>query len=238
MGSTLSTMTLVLLCIVPGTVRAGSLVELGDRVFLVGEIPRATQVEPDFLPLNDVDWLHDILDRDPMLGPMRVVFLASEARTPPDLLFSERGIPGDYGNSDLVPKEYRVPELRVEVSSSDAPGFTHYLAMEKGNRPSWLSTCFVRHPAEDDRSTLSTCGISSAYPYDPGLLLTLRIYGPPEPDEIGAIFPGAAERMVEILTCLDVTEDVPATDDEARLRLSQLIADNPDLRDCEIPYRS
>ena len=72
----------------------------------------------------------------------------------------------------------------------------------------------------------------TVYPPDMNISVGLRMYAPPFAKDIASVFPAMAQRAVEILTCLDVTSDIPVSDAEAALRLAELQAAHPDLRGC------
>jgi hypothetical protein len=206
-------------------------VEIGTRIFLVGEVPWETKEEPDFLPINGVDWVYEIMQADPVMGPRRVVFYLDGGGSSLTELLSNGWREAHYGNQDLVPEAFRIEGLTVEVHEDDLPTFVSYLILDDDDAPTWKAGCTYRYPP-DDRSEFRGCTMMVTYWGDHGLDVGLRIYAPPYLSEVGESFPALAARMVEILTCLDVTNDPPATDVEARTRLATLRAENPELRGC------
>jgi hypothetical protein len=214
-------------------VAQGSLatVEIGTRTFLVGQIPWETEEEPDFLPINGVDWVYEIMQADPVMGPRRVVFYLDGGGPSLTELLSIGWRERHYGNQDLVPGEFRIEGLTVEVRAEAPEPYASYLILDDDDAPTWKSSCAYRYPP-DDRSEFLMCTMMVTYWGNHGLDVGLRIYAPPYLSEIGDSFPALAARMVEILTCLDVTDDPPGTDADAQMRLATLRAENPELRGC------
>ena len=209
-------------------------VEIGSRTFLVGQVPWETEREPDFLPLNGVDWVHEIMDADPVLGPRRVVFFIGDGRPSLRTLLANGWREAHFGSQALVPEAFRVDGLVAEVSPDDPPPFTSYLYLDRDEAPSWMARCTARYPPRADLGAFMSCKTKTTYPADPDISVDLRMYAPPDLPEAGTAFPALAARMVEILACLDVTDDPPATRAEADARLDALRAANPELRGCEV----
>ena len=208
-------------------------VEIGTRTFLVDQVPWETERQPNFLPINGVDWVHAIMDADPIMGPRRVVFFIHDERPSMRQLLSQGWRERHFGRQDLVPEAFRVDGLTVEVNPRDPPPLTSFLYLDDDDAPTWKTSCTFRYPPED-RSEFSGCSMMTTYPADPDISVNLRIYAPPYVAGIGESFPALAARMVEILACLDVTDDPPATRAEAEARLDRLRAENPELRGCKL----
>lgn len=207
-------------------------VEIGSRTFLIGQVPWEYEVEENFLPINGVDWVKAIMDADPVMGRRGVVFYLQDERNSLSEHLAQGYTERHFGNTELVPDSMRVEGFRTEVNPDLPQPFERYLYLDPGDDPDWMTTCSLDRPVDVVNGKFSYCLMTVTYPEDRGLSVGLRIYGPPPKSEIGTAFPALAARMVEILTCLDVTEDTPATPSEGHARLTLLRAENPELRNC------
>ncbi|GIT93171.1 hypothetical protein JANAI62_36850 [Jannaschia pagri] len=207
-------------------------VQIGTRIFLVGQVPWETEYDPTFLPINGVDWLDELMEADPVMGPRYGVFVVDGDRPSLTYLLATGWRESHYGNQALVPEAFRIEGLTIEVRSEAPQPFASYLILDNDEAPTWQAQCTYRYP-QDHRSEFSGCTMMVTYWGDHDLDVALRIYAPPYLSEIGESFPALAARMVELLTCLDVTDDPPANDTDARARLATLRSENPELRGCD-----
>ena len=207
------------------------LVEIGERTFLGGQLPWETAERPSFLPLNGIDWVHNIMDADPVLGPRATVFFIDDDRNTLSDLLSMGWNRKHYGSEEAVLDPFRIDGIKVEVDGDAPQPFISYLFMEDGPAPSW-KVSFSYRRLQDERSELSYCSMLTIYPPDMNISVGLRMYAPPFAKDIDSVFPAMAQRAVEILTCLDATFDIPASQSEAAMRLAELQAAHPDLRGC------
>ena len=78
---------------------------------------------------------------------------------------------------------------------------------------------------------LNICSVVIVYPYATNIVLNGSRIRPGTISEYGLNFRAIAERMLEIVTCIDITENQSA---ELPNDLSQLLEGNPNLTDCRI----
>ena len=107
------------------------LVTLNTPTFDLGTDVSKLRRDPDFVPMNEIDWLGPILDADPLLGP--VVFyleMADPSMVSASFLWEwERGpdLPGNgwnyfYKYSQNIPERFRIPGYEARANTEDGLG--------------------------------------------------------------------------------------------------------------------
>lgn len=206
--------------------------EIGSRTFLVGDVPWQHEVEEDYLGISGVPWIKEIFKNDPVTAPRRVVLYLSDKRPSLFDMVEQNWMNYDFGNTELVPEELRIDGLHIEVNPEHPQPFASYAYSDDSDDPTWISYCNFPLPYDGAAERLSYCLMTTGYQPDQDIKVGVRIYGPPPLSDLGTAFPALAERVAKILTCLDVTDDIPATPAEGHARLARLRAENPELRDC------
>lgn len=185
----------------------GHLVVLNTRTFDLGIEVSKMRRDPDFVPMNEINWLKPILDTDPALGP--VVFHLKMAR-PSNKTASwlwEWGDVAEDGTlasfhkfSGDIPELYQVPGFETRTSHENGKGSVAILPREADAE--FSLECMPDNKTGDP----NFCVLVASYPPDPLIYLKARLYYPP-PDMIrSAPLHAIAARMREIAYCLDVTE--------------------------------
>ncbi|SLN73690.1 hypothetical protein [Ruegeria meonggei] len=174
-------------------------IRLGSRVFYTGEEIPSVGVEPNFIPLNRIDWLNEILGTKPTLKNT-VIHIDLLNRTS-EFLWSPTGPSDAYIHPEPVPEHLRLPGYTVNSSSENSLRLL-YLTPKTSNKQFALGCS-----AERDSKTFEYCGLTARYPLDPRIIILTRIYHPPPVDELAAFFEDIAEISVGIALCLDVTDE-------------------------------
>ena len=78
---------------------------------------------------------------------------------------------------------------------------------------------------------MTNCSVVVVYPYATNIVFNGYRYRPGTVAEYGSNFTAIAERMLEVVTCIDITDDQDA---ERPIDLSQLLESHPNLTNCEI----
>ncbi|EEE37699.1 hypothetical protein RKLH11_1535 [Rhodobacteraceae bacterium KLH11] len=173
-------------------------IQLGSRQFYTGEEIPSIGAEPDFIPLNRIDWLNDLLSANPILD--NTVIHIKKLNQTSDFLWSPTG-PGDvYIYPEPVPEHLRLPGYTVNSFSKNSVRLL-YLTPKSSNKQFALGCS-----AEKDSETYEYCGLRARYPLDPRIIVLTRIYQPPPTDELIEFFDDIAEITVGIALCLDITD--------------------------------
>ncbi len=199
---------------------------VASRLFLAPGLSSRYDDSPDFLPLTELDWIEEVEEADPLLGPQGTVLHVRKLPSPPALLLSDEGIPGRYQSHDAVPEALRFDGLDVRTSAT-VPNPQIFTFRPNVPEPDFVLTCM-----DPDLATgvFDFCQMLATYPLDPAITLKARFYRPIPIAELAPQLPAIAARMREIALCLDVTEAPPSAPEAA---LAALLEVNPTLSGCE-----
>lgn len=201
---------MILLCFAVGLLTAHALqaddehhaIQLGSRVFYTGEEIPSIGTESDFIQLNRIDWLNDLLKAKPLLNNT-VIHIDKLNRTS-DFLWSPTGPGGRYLFAEPVPEHLRLPGFTVNSPGENSVRLLHLTP--KTSIKQFALGC----SAEKDSETFEYCGLTARYPLDPRIIVLTRIYQPPPIDELVEFFDDIAEISVGIALCLDITDQQDA----------------------------
>lgn len=219
----------VAVLLAPGSARAQSdpshLVTLNNRTFDLATDVSKMRRDPDFVPMNEIDWLAPLLDADPLLGP--VVFhlkVADPSTKSASWMWRWEGSltegPGygqsyDYKYVDNIPVRFQIPGYETRSANDDGLGPVMMI-------PTDIAADYSVMCSPDRQSgKIIICIIIAAYPPDPLIYLQARLYAPEPWDKTREELDDIVARMREIAYCLDVTdralelapEGVPKTSD-------------------------
>lgn len=203
----------------PGTVQVAS------RLFLVGEVPSASDTQEDFLPLTRVRWAWRMIQDDPVLDG--AVIQIERKPSPPAFLFSPEGITNQFPDTVRVPDALQIEGYDMATNAGAVA--REFLVRPDVPQPDFLVTCAAADDiSEPDR--LNLCVLLASYPLDPAITLEAALYFPPPFAVLHERFEPIADRLREVALCLDVTDSPPA---DPKAALAALLAANPTLEDCE-----
>lgn len=195
-----------------------NLVTLNTRTFDLGTDVASMRRDPDFVPMNDIDWLDPLLDADAVLGAT-VFHLAvmDKSNKSADALWSFDGFFGkDFQYKQNIPERFVIEGY--ETRSYHQSSFGRLMMIPLDPTADYSVTCDV----EPNTDRVMYCGVWASYPPDPLIFLKARLYFPAPWNERRQQFGAIAARMREIAYCLDVTD-----------KSLELLADGtPKLTDC------
>lgn len=181
---------------------AAQTVELSSRTFWLGQRPSTMNGYPPFFALQRIPWLLKFLDADPVLRNT-VIHVELTLNPVSDTLREDRRGYVPLGGDKLDPR-YDLPGYRIVGGPVDRawhPTSLRYL-------PQWSGAGFdVTCGVDNERGALRFCLLLADYPPDDRIRLKARLYFPDLPSESPGRFREVAERMLELVYCLDVTED-------------------------------
>ncbi|MBL4917173.1 hypothetical protein [Szabonella alba] len=177
-----------------------NLVRISNRIFDLRmnatRLPRSS----DFIPLNRVPWLRDLIGNDPILDG--IVFHIQQTWVPADFLWAFPG-PGDLHRSrEGIPDRFIFDGYDTMASEPGGSGRSYMFVPDDPAEP-YSIRCGTRTGRLDE---LSVCFLTVAYPPDNMIFLHARIYSPEPLEDLRGNFAAMAKRMREIAYCLDVTE--------------------------------
>lgn len=173
-------------------------VQVSSRTFYVGEIPEATRKDPDFLPLDRIDWIQDILDADPVMN--RTVFHIFERRYDVRTEMAATDNSLVYGRYNVRLPDERAPEGFMAFATRLENPTIIRLVPKSALIPFSVICGYDRN-----LESIHFCTANSSYAYDRAIDLRSRLYFPGDYLENGDFFRDVARRMHEIAVCLDVT---------------------------------
>ncbi|MFT6606009.1 MAG: hypothetical protein ACJA2X_001185 [Halocynthiibacter sp.] len=194
-----------------------TLIQLNSRTFDLRTDVRNLRRGPDFIPLTEIKWLSDLVDRDPYLEQ---TVLHIQARTQPISMTWPSVTPDKaYPLTENIPEFMAVEGFQTR--SSHPKNFS-FILLPIDNPSDFYVSC---SGSETDKS--SFCAVLVAYPPDSEIRLMARVYNAKPPFNFREI----ANRMREIAYCLDVTDRLSADGASPEALVDHKI-DKPDLRDC------
>jgi hypothetical protein len=182
------------------------LVTLNTRTFDLGIDVSEMRRDPDFVPMNEIDWLSPILDADPFLGP--TVFHLK--MTDPSNKTAESqweyqngkgvGFARNHVYNSNIPDRFKIAGYDVWSYHEDGLGPVVMIPTEPD--ADYLIKC------DQDRKSgnVDFCLVIASYPPDPLIYLQARHYSPENWEETSEELDDIVARMREIAACLDVTD--------------------------------
>jgi hypothetical protein len=177
------------------------IIRMNVRVFDVGVDPALLRRDPDFIPLNRIPWLEKHLDKDPLLKSL--VIQIRVLNHPADHLWGFPG-PGKIFSHEVTLAEHLILE-GYSVKSASPDVMNHLLFIPKDDTQSFSVSC---HVDRQDSSEFSFCSVAAAYPPDPQIFLSMRIYDPQQLDDFPRQLIEIVKSVRKIVYCLDVTDGI------------------------------
>lgn len=213
------------------------IMHVNGREFLMGDLhewPKGTDdYSVDFMVRSSI-WLRDFLHNDPVLMYQDFKIrrtrdssftgrksLAQQMEMTPD---PSRDCPTCYYAISLD------PVLQVSGYETYANSFGSLKFVPKNSEVAHVFQCQLSRE-ESQLGELSICDVTVVYPYATNIVLNGRRQWPGTVAEYGPSFGAIAERMLEVVTCIDVTGK---EDFEPSAGISELLERHPNLTGCRI----
>jgi hypothetical protein len=178
------------------------LVTLNTRTFNLGIDVSKMRRDPDFIPMNDIDWLSPILDVDPVLGP--TVFhlrAANRSNKSTSYLWEHVGNNAhDFPYTQNIPDRFLVTGYQVWSNNEDGRGSILLIPTDPD------ADYAIRCDQDRKSGEVVYCHFRASYPPDPLIYLQARHYNPRDWDKTREELDDIVARMREIAACLDVTD--------------------------------
>lgn len=123
------------------------------------------------------------------------------------------------------------PQVQVEGYDTYSNGSSSLKFLPKNSEVAHGFNCRLDLPAGTQTGELSICSVVVVYPYATNIVFNGSRLRPETVADYGPKFAAIAERMLEVVSCIDITENHSA---ERPTGLSQLLESNPNLTGCEI----
>ena len=210
---------------------------VNGRKFLMGDLhdwPKgAHDYSVDFMVRSSI-WLRDFLDQDPVLmyQDFKIRRTQDSSFTATKYLASQMElIPDPARNCSTCYYDLNVdPALQVDGYETYANGFGFLKFLPKSSDIAHVFQCELSRDGSQF-GELSICSVTVVYPYATNIVLNGRRQRPGTVAEYGPSFAAIAKRMLEVVTCIDVTD---SEDFEPSAGLSKLLENHPNLTGCRI----
>ncbi|MEX1662769.1 hypothetical protein AB4874_14100 [Thioclava sp. 15-R06ZXC-3] len=181
-------------------------VKLSTRTFWLGKVPKTMSVDPPFFAPRRIKWIEKIIEADPVLKDT-VIHVELALRPASEFVREE---PRDYVllRGDRLNPHYYLPGYRIFGSPAPLddptrpPNGLQY--MPEFSAAGFFASCYP----DNLREKMSLCVVYATYPPDDGIRLKARLYFPEDPATRPGYFREVAERMRDLVYCLDVTDDL------------------------------
>jgi hypothetical protein len=179
-----------------------NLTTFNTRTFDLGTDVSQMRRDPDFVPMNEIDWLGPILNADPALGAAVLHLRMDHAsNVTAERLWSFDGNLGrDFQYDQNIPEMFVIDGLETRSRREDGSGGVLMIATDP--QAAYSVICDLTR----DASRVSLCVVLASYPPDPLIYLQARLYFPDPWNVHNNPFAPIADRMREIAHCLDVTD--------------------------------
>lgn len=200
-------------------------VTVGERDFYVGELTDSFGEDAWSFSLRHAPWLKTLLDNDPMLSNYDVRFFRSGV---PAIDLVDRTKSPSFERMTLEDDPQYMADNHVVFNIGDMDQYVY-----PKNSPLTYEVFCTRGGFSP--GTLNLCDMIVVYPHGTNVALNARQYFPGALPEVSRNFELIAARMIEIATCLDITELHNA---ERLAREAELMDQNPSLIDCDSLHSS
>jgi hypothetical protein len=211
---------------------------INEREFLMGDLhdwPLATNDYSVSFMLRSSIWLRDFLDDDAVLK-----YQDFDIRRTQDSSFTgTRYLAHQMELAPDPPHDCKIcyyeltlePQLQVEGYDTyiSAPALLRFLP--QNSEVAHGFSCFLDLREGEPIGELNICSVVVVYPYATNIVFNGSRARPGTLAEYGPSFAAIAERMLEVVTCIDITDDQRA---ERPNDLVQLLERNPNLIGCKI----
>lgn len=211
---------------------------VNERDFLMGDLhdwPKATEDYSVSFMVRSSIWLREFLDDDPVLRYQDFVL----RRTQDSSFTGAKYLELQMALAPSAPQNYSIsyysltldPPLQVEGYDTYFNGSSSLHFLPKDSEVEHGFSCFLDLQEGAQIGELIICSVVVVYPYATNIVFNGSRHRPGTIADYGPNFSSIAERMLEVVTCIDITDNQSA---ERPNDLSQLFERNPNLSDCEI----
>lgn len=211
---------------------------VNEREFLMGDLhdwPLASDDYSVSFMLRSSIWLREFLVDDAVLKYQDFDIRRTRDSSYTGVLYFE-------GQMALVPSSpqnnaifyYKLtldPPLQVEGYDTYTNGSAGLRFLPKNSEITHGFRCSLDLLEGKPFGELNICSVVIVYPYATNIVFNGSRIRPGTVAEYGPNFAAIAERMLEVVTCIDITDTQSA---ERPNNLSQLLESNPNLTDCKI----
>jgi hypothetical protein len=210
---------------------------VNGREFLMGDLhewPKGTDDYSVHFMVRSSIWLRDFLNHDPVLmyHDFQIRRTQDSSYTGTKYLAKQMELAPDPSN-DCSTCFYDLsvdPTLQVEGYEAYANGFGSLKFLPKSSDIAHIFHCELSRDGSQI-GELSICSVTVVYPYATNIVLNGRRQRPGTVAEYGPSFGAIAKRMLEVVTCIDVTGK---EDFEPSAGISELLERHPNLTGCLI----
>lgn len=210
---------------------------VNGREFLMGDLhewPKASHDFRAYFMVRSSIWLREFLDNDPVLKYQDFdIFRTSDSTFTGDRYLAHQMELAPSPPRDCEYCYYELsldPVLQVAGYNTYSSGGRSLLFLPKGSVIAHGFRCYRKGDGAPF-TELSSCSVTVVYPYATNIVLNGRRIWPGTVAEYGPSFAAIAERMLEIVTCIDITDEPTAGN---TLSFSDLLASHPNLTGCTI----
>lgn len=123
------------------------------------------------------------------------------------------------------------PRVQVEGYDTYSNGSSSFKFLPRNSEVAHGFDCALDLPAGEQTGELIICSVVIVYPYATNIVFNGSRLRPGTVADYGPSFAAIAKRMLEVVSCIDITEDHSA---ERPTSLSKLLESNPNLTGCKI----
>ncbi len=206
-------------------------IPMNTRVFDLGVDPESLWRDPGFIPIDRAPWIFELINEDPVLrGRLYGIVVHIDVLPQPvEYLWRFSGRGGVFKFSEGIPEQYHIEGYDVQSSMKEHKG--SFLYIPEDQIELFSVSCSLDRRT---RSYFSSCGMAVGYPPDPNIYIKVRIYSPEKIDDLGSGFKAIAQRVREIVYCLDVTDEINRETGNLSKDVNDLIKKQENPQECEV----
>jgi hypothetical protein len=196
-----------------------------QRQFYVGTVSLDRSAHSNYLYFQSSNTLQSIVMNDPIVSDWKLRFL--ESFIPASDLVSKKAPGGPFNRQLTTRVEERVEGYEVYEEANQV-----FISLyPKSTKNKFSVTCSRGIEA----LSLNLCSVLVRYPYGEKILLTANKFFPGPLQDIAHRFEGIADRLVQIATCLDITD----ASEEKQADVFEMVYTQETIPDnCQIPLTS
>lgn len=210
---------------------------VNGREFLMGDLHKWPEATADFsvsFMVRSSIWLREFLDNDPLLMYQDFAIRRTQdsSFTGTRYLEHQMELTPDPSRECLV-CFYNLsldPVLQVDGYETYANGFFSLIFLPRNSEIAHGFQCELAREGTQI-GELDICSVIVVYPYATNIVLNGRRQWPGTVAEYGPRFAAIAKRMLEVVTCIDITEK---EEFEMSAGLSGILENHPNLTGCSI----
>ena len=211
---------------------------VNEREFLMGDLHDWPKASHDFsvsFMVRSSIWLREFLDGDAVLRYQDFDIHRTRDSTYIGVRYLEHQMalaPSSPENNSIFYYNRSLdPHLQVEGYDTYSNGAFSLKFLPKNSEVAHGFRCHLDLSEGMQTGELSICSVVVVYPYATNIVLNGSRIRPGTVAAYGPNFASIAERMLEVVTCIDITENQSS---ERPIDLPQLLESSPNLTGCEI----